>query len=338
MLTATVTGVVERWRAKGDPDTGALWAELGEAGLTAVGIAEERGGSGGSLADVVEIVRAAAVVLAPVPLAEHLLASWIAERAGAGPLPGRATVAWRDGDVEAALLGDEPPGSGDWRAPWADAAEVAVAFGPAGDGSAVSLVGLDGVTSACDMSGTPVGHVRVDAEGTSRCGLPFVELLARFALLRSAQLVGTLELVADWTVRYAKERSQFGRPLAEFQAVQHHLARAAGELAVADAAVRLAVEADGTGTAVEAVAAAKVRVGEAAGRVAASAHQVHGAIGFTDEHPLHLATTRLWTWRDDAGDERTWSAWLGRSFAAGGGTGLWPAVTAVGATEPGASR
>ncbi len=60
------------------------------------------------------------------------------------------------------------------------------------------------------------------------------------------------------------------------------------------------------------MAVAKARVGEAAGKVAEVCHQVHGAMGFTQEHPLHFATRRLWSWRDEFGHETFWQERIGR--------------------------
>lgn len=72
------------------------------------------------------------------------------------------------------------------------------------------------------------------------------------------------------------------------------------------------------------VAIAKARVGEAAGHVAAICHQVHGAMGFTQEHPLHFSTRRLWAWRDEWGAETYWQEQIGRIVCAQGGEGFWP--------------
>ena len=77
------------------------------------------------------------------------------------------------------------------------------------------------------------------------------------------------------------------------------------------------------------VAAAKVRVGEAASTGSAFAHQIHGAMGFTYELSLHHATRRLWAWRDEFGTEAEWSLRLGRLAARLGGDALWPLVTGV---------
>src|SRR3712207_616623 len=78
-----------------------------------------------------------------------------------------------------------------------------------------------------------------------------------------------------------------------------------------------------------AAAAAKVRAGTAVDVVARLAHQVHGAIGFTQEHKLHHLTRRLWSWRDEAGSDLAWSRVLGAGLLADDPDGLWPALTRV---------
>jgi acyl-CoA dehydrogenase len=65
-------------------------------------------------------------------------------------------------------------------------------------------------------------------------------------------------------------------------------------------------------------------VGEATGKVAEVCHQVHGAMGFTQEHPLHFATRRLWSWRDEFGHETFWQERIGRMVCSAGGEALWP--------------
>ena len=62
---------------------------------------------------------------------------------------------------------------------------------------------------------------------------------------------------------------------------------------------------------------------------AAIAHQVHGAIGFTQEHSLHHLTRRLWSWRDEFGNDAEWSRRLGHAAIAAGADGLWPMITAA---------
>ena len=73
-------------------------------------------------------------------------------------------------------------------------------------------------------------------------------------------------------------------------------------------------------------ASAKIRAGEAAAEGAAIAHQVFGAIGFTNEHVLHRFTLRMLSWRDDFGNESHWAAELGRRVARGGADAFWTLV------------
>ena len=75
------------------------------------------------------------------------------------------------------------------------------------------------------------------------------------------------------------------------------------------------------------VAAGSLRAREAAGTGAGIATQMHGAIGFTREHALHLYTTSLWTWRDEFGGQVYWGKLLGQAALAAGGDGYWPMVT-----------
>jgi acyl-CoA dehydrogenase len=140
-------------------------------------------------------------------------------------------------------------------------------------------------------------------------------------------------------VAYVKEREQFGRPLARFPTVQQELARMAGEVALIAAATQAAVAEEQACSAAEpardtvsAVLAATAQASHGAGIVAAIAHQLHGAIGTTEEHRLRLTTTRLWSWRDEDGSEAECFAELGRA-ALGVATqagGLWPWLSGCG--------
>ena len=120
------------------------------------------------------------------------------------------------------------------------------------------------------------------------------------AAVRAMQIAGAMEAILDMSVGYANERVAFGRPIGKFQAVQHNLARLAGEAAAALAAAGSAADAISNGAAEEAMfleaASAKIRAGEAAGEGAAIAHQVLGAIGFTrgaHAASLHAAAVGL---------------------------------------------
>ena len=303
-----------------------LWADLGAAGLTGVGLAEEHGGSGGELADAVAVAATLAAGAGAVPVAEQLLVAGPAVLAAGLELPpvDEPISVAVDGAVrveDGRLTGTST------EVAWAGVARhlVVVAEGPDGDVLAlVDVTDLD-ATQAANLAGEPRGSYVFDAH-PAQTG-PLGDLRARYALARAVQLSAALEQVLAMTVRYAGEREQFGRPLARFQSVQMQLAQLAGEVTAVAALVDAAVQRLGRGEPVElAAAAAKVRAGSAVEVVARLAHQVHGAIGFTQEHPLHHLTKRLWSWRDEAGSELTWAKVLGAQLA---GDDPWPVLTTL---------
>ena len=323
-----------------------LWTALVEAGLTGVGLPEEAGGSGGELADAVAVVATLAAGAAAVPVAEQLLV--------AGPALVAADVEHTSFDepltvalapAVTAEASDDGDGPGRFLltgtatdVPWAGvASRVAVLTAPpAGlDGALLALVDVSGleVSAAANLAGEPRGSLvftRAPATGAVLTAAQAEVVRARYALARAVQISAALEQVLAWTVQYAGERVQFGRPLAKFQAIQMELAEMAGEVTAVAAVVDAAVQALDRGDhVVLAAAAAKVRAGAAVEVVARLAHQVHGAIGFTQEHKLHHLTRRLWSWRDEAGNELTWSRVLGAGLLAAGPDALWPALTRV---------
>ncbi|HEY0127484.1 MAG TPA: acyl-CoA dehydrogenase family protein [Blastococcus sp.] len=323
-----------------------LWGALAEAGLTGVGLPEEAGGSGGELADAVAIVRTLAAGAAAVPVAEQLLVAGPALLAADLELPSPeepTTFAVADAVTVHPVDNGDGPGRFTLNGTvtdlaWAGAASHVVVLAPAPaaiEGAVLALVDASSLpaTDAVNLAGEPRGSLVLDQVGTSGALLTAVqarEVRARFALARAVQLAAALEQVLAWTVQYAGERQQFGRPLGAFQAIQMELAAMAGEVTAVTALTDAAVQAlDRRENVVLAAAAAKVRAGAAVEVVARLAHQVHGAIGFTQEHRLHHLTRRLWSWRDEAGSELVWSQVLGAGVLADGPDELWPALTRV---------
>jgi acyl-CoA dehydrogenase len=308
-----------------------------------VGLPEEAGGSGGELADAVAIVRTLAAGAGAVPVAEQLLVAGPAVLAADLDLPPvDEPLTFALGPAVTAHASDDGDGPGRFTlsgtvtdVAWSGAATHLAVLAAGVAGPVLALADVSGIeaTAATNLAGEPRGSLVLDEVATSGALLTSAqvdELKARYALARSVQLAAALEQVLAWTVQYAGERVQFGRPLGRFQAIQMELAEMAGEVtavtALTDAAVQ-AVERDEN--VVLACAAAKVRAGAAVEVVARLAHQVHGAIGFTQEHKLHHLTRRLWSWRDEAGSELAWSRVLGAGLLAGGPDNLWPALTRV---------
>ncbi len=334
LFTAGLTRDVRR-----DAEAGAfpvaLWQSVEEAGFAAALLPEAAGGFGATVAEAMGLLRVAAAHAAPIPLAETMLAGWLLARAGLPVPPGALSLA----PVRAKdQLTARQEGAG-WRitgtaarVPWArDAAGIAVqATGP--DGPVVALLPGGGWTAAHDrnLAGEPRDTITVDAlVETVGPGIPPATLRAAGAAIRTVQIAGALAQTLAVSVRYAQTRVQFGRPIGKFQAIQHNLAILAGQAAAAEAAAGLATDALADGLDPLLVGAAKARAGEAASIGAGLAHQSHGAIGFTQEYELHPLTRRLWSWRDEFGNEAEWNGVVGRAALAAGPDGLWPALTAA---------
>lgn len=117
--------------------------------------------------------------------------------------------------------------------------------------------------------------------------------LAWGAIGKCAEMVGGAEQVLEMTVEYAKQRTQFGRPIGSFQAIQHHCANMAtdveGSRYITYQAAWLLSEGE---EASQEVAMAKAWVSDAYRRICALGHQCHGAIGFTKEHNMQLYSRR----------------------------------------------
>lgn len=147
------------------------------------------------------------------------------------------------------------------------------------------------------------------------------------ALALVALMGGALEHCLELSIDHANTRVQFGKPLGKQQAVQQNLAILAEETAAVAVAAQAAAAARNTGDAAFEIACAKLRANQAAGRGAAIAHQVHGAIGFTREYPLHRFTRALAFWRSCSGNDTFWAARIGTMASSSGGRGLWLDLT-----------
>jgi acyl-CoA dehydrogenase len=311
----------------------ALWNALAESGLPLAWVPEDFGGAGATMADGFAVLRVAGRFAAPVPLAETLMACWLLARAGITVPNGPMTFAPVHADGQIVLRDDGRLGGGARRVPFARNAGHIAVLAHRENGPVVALVAAANlpISQSTSLAGEPRDNVSFDGaipEAVRPVTLDQDRLIAFGAAVRLQQMAGALENILEQSVQHALDRSQFGRPIAKFQAVQHNLAMLAGEVAAASAAADAAAEAcSGPEINIAEVAIAKVRGGEAAGTGAAIAHQVHGAMGFTYEHSLHHATRRLWAWREEFGNEAVWAQRLGRMVAAHGADQLWPFVT-----------
>ena len=336
IFTDLVTGSVLQSAEQGTwPEK--LWQALEENGLTQPLVPERRGGAGGSWRDAFVVAHAAGKHVAPVPLPETMIASWLLAEAGLDIPPGPMSVAPVRPEDRLRL---ERRGEGiavhgvATRVPWGAAAKHIVTVGTVGRETWVALVpgASVRVTPERNMALEPRETVTFDgtaAVAAAPAGprVPADAIRLYGAMLRSAQIAGALERALEKGVEHVTVRVQFGRTLLRFQAIQHQLAVLGEQAAAARVAAEHACRAADRGDAAFEIACAKVRAGEAAGIGAGIAHQVHGAIGFTYEHVLHFITRRLWSWRSEFGPEAQWAEALGRAARRRGANQLWPFIT-----------
>ena len=328
-----------QWAA-GDRAAGlGIWRRVARLGVTALAIPEDLGGQGGSPLDV---------VVACEELGHHAVPGPVAESVAA--VPGLLTV------LAAADRGGEPRYAG-WLDQLARGELIATLAAPPrvryaadtdvsglvllADGSAVSQArpggGYRSVDPARSLSGVHAGDVLADgpaAAGATRRALDLG------TLANAGQLLGAGRALLEASVRHARQRSQFGRPVGSFQAVKHRLAdvaiglefarplldaaaAAVGDPAAGDPAASDPAAVEAAAVAQRDVSAAKIACADAAYRAARAALQVHGAIGYTEEHDLGLWLTKVRAlvpaWGSQAGHRAVVMAALTRDTAASWG-------------------
>jgi alkylation response protein AidB-like acyl-CoA dehydrogenase len=286
MAAADLPAAVRAW-ADGDTAPGRkVWARLADLGVTALAVPERFGGLDAHPADLVVALERLGRWCVPGPVAESIAVAPVL-LADDDRLQDLAT-----GDLIATVA--MPPTMP--RAVDAQVTEVTLlardgGVADAGPGSLHASVDpsrrLYDVTVAGDAK--PADLTRAYEFG---------------ALATAAQLVGAGEALLKAAVDYAKQRTQFGRPIGSYQAIKHKLAdvHIAIELArplLYGAALSLA---DGSFDTARDVSAAKVAAADAALLAARAALQTHGAIGFTAEHDLSLWLLRVQALRSAWGD------------------------------------
>ena len=309
------------------------WRNLEEAGLSRLTTSPDL--DAGPVEAAVALCGLARHAVA-APIAEtDLVAAWLAGEAGVEvPASGPLTLAPADGRH----LGERITGTAAG-VPWARSAVRVLLAVRVGESLRVGAVAPGALTirDGHNLAGEPRDAVEFDlpwADFVEADPALIDELTRRGAWTRCVQCVGALDAAAQLSVTHARERVQFGRPLSKFQAVQHTLAQMAGEIERARATTELAVAAAADHGFVSnqtdyAVAVAKVVLGRVVPAVTTAAHQLHGAIGVTIEHPLWSSTNRAHSWIAEFGSTGHYARSLGRlALEHGADAGaLWDALT-----------
>jgi alkylation response protein AidB-like acyl-CoA dehydrogenase len=311
-----------------DPE---LWGSMAELGWLAIPIPEHYGGMGAQAADFAVILHELGRQVTPSPMlasiavgaqalsesANEALAADVVPAVAAGESvltaalsSGRGSYDSTQQSVRASVANGSIVLDGVSRfVPDAHIAnQIVVAASGVDDGVTLALVDRDtpGVTveveptfdrtrrlATVTLSSVAVGADRLLAEPGTATAI-HQRLVAIGAIAVVCDAVGAAEHILEMSTEYAKSRVQFGRPIGSFQAVKHHLANMLTDVEASRAAATFAVDALDNGLDVRhAAGVAKSFAGPACARVAATAVQVHGGIGFTWEHDAHLFLKRI---------------------------------------------
>lgn len=290
-----------------------LWAQMAEMGWLALPLPESAGGLGGAMEDVVLLMTALGAGVTSLPyvsgviLCGHVLAHGRENGASAALLEGLASGAARLSFVRGAAgtpiratgAGHALTGAGAlcYDAPGADAFVVSAVLDDGRPALLLAQRTAPGITmepyplihggDAADVAFAGTGAILL-AEGEAAAAL-LSAAATRAVLANLAQLVGCLEAALRITADYVKGREQFGRPIGQFQAIKHMLADRFVDAQEARSILYYALSAIEGDHAAQAVAAARLVIGEAARRICEDGIQLHGGYGLTDEYEIgHL--------------------------------------------------
>lgn len=293
------------------------WSDVSELGLAELLVPEAAGGFGGSWKDAQAVFRLAGYFGLDLPIVETIAASGLAQR----PIKGQVAIAEAcEGTISKDLFSGRLA-----HVAWGDRVEWVLAQ-CAGQ---LFLAQTSDATLETDhvllgRSAATLSFQDVEIERLSWTG----DLMTWGAAIMTAPMAGAMDAALETSVSYANDREQFGKKIGKFQAVQQELAVFALEAAAANSASIAAFSALQDGDYAFEAAAAKLRCNMAAGEATRISHQVHGAIGFTQEYILQSFTRQIWGWRSRFGSEAVWAAKLGDIAAVQKGSQFWDFMVA----------
>ena len=309
-------------------DTGSVWGQVCELGLAGIGMPEDKGGSGGSLADLVVVVRELARAGLSTPIVEASTSSYAVDAAAGESF--ETIVVAPDLDVSSNAVTANLT-----QVPFAERATGLVIV----TASSVLTFPLAGesvtVEPSHDIADLPDARVNLAGASVAHIsgGPGAAQVIDRLALTRSAALLGTAWGAYELTRKYVMEREQFGAPLVKIPAVSTTLAQMAVRTRFAQSALDRATAACADAHTPElhrfgAVSAARINAATAATLVARTSHQLHGAVGITAEYDLHRYTSKLWALRDADQSEFAYCGRLGARVREKGEIELWDSISA----------
>lgn len=278
-------------------DSAPIWDAIAASGFVDAMLAEDNGGVALAGADLAPLLVEAGRHLVPVAFGHTAVARMLIASAGHA-LP-----------VEGPILLWPTSAQGGLRSQVAPAAFEA-GHALVQHGASFRLLPLL-TESPVDGFGFPSADVDMDASSLLDYVMDDCCLLEWAAGLTALASAGAIDRVVEMSVQYVTERQQFGRPLGNFQAIQHLAAQAVEQSVLAGTAARIIFSGGATTVDALRVGVAKALTGIAAGEVTRIAHALHGAIGISEEHDLQLYTRQLKRWQLSYGAQDYWSARIG---------------------------
>ena len=289
LTTRSDVAVVRATMDRGGEHDATLWSSMVDQGWCGIAVPDSLSGVGLGWVEAAVLLEQVGAHVAPAPILGQLVA-----------LEFLAATEWGAGLLDGSLIATVAPRLGEPTV-YAPSSDVVLVADPA----RVELVAIDlrgrrpAAEPAMDLTRT-VGWLRADAlGGAPRMVVGGAVDLARFgdlaAVAYSAELLGIAQRSMEMSVEYAKQRVQFGQPIGSFQAIKHRCADMLVDVEGMRSAVYWAAWCVSVGHEDASVAAstAKCWCSDACTRVLSSALQVHGGIGFTWEHDLHLYLKRI---------------------------------------------
>ena len=264
------------------------WKAMRELGWPGIAIAEEHGGEGLGVVELVILLEEMGYFCAPSPFISNAYAGAVIEAAGSDEQKAKWLPGIASGEARGAaeLTCDSDPILG-------AAGGAAVLVMASGDGAKL-VDPNDAELERIDMIDSTRAYYRVKANGGEDLpgDVAHAGMVGQVAV--AAELVGVAQRALDMAVDYAKERQQFGRPIGAYQAVSHRLADMLWEVEEARSLTYSAAWAAGADPDLLPMAAsmAKARASDAATSVTHNAIQTLGGIGFTWEHDIHFFLKR----------------------------------------------
>ena len=305
-----------------------LWNDIEEQGLSKIIVKEKFNGSELPFSFILPIIKMSNYYGTPLPFSETILSNYLLSESDIKPPNGMVTFAVDGIDIK--ITNNKISGKL-LSVPFLNLTEKIILITEIENVKNIIL--LNSTEGELEPKKNFLAEPRFDLQIKNCEIIDIKPLNSKFnfnhlgALMRSAQMIGSMEKALDLSIDYCSQRKQFGRTLSKFQAIQHQISEMAVELSASSAALSAIGNTDEANKNIQDIAILKIRAGIAAGKIIAISHQVHGAIGFTQEYELAYFTRNLNSWRNDFGNENFWETFLGKNFLENNNQNLWEYLT-----------